>query len=167
MTQLLVQQLHPTGELKRFGSLHVWHPRVFINLFIYLTAFKSLCACVLTEQKSKTYQDPGKLLLFHPSGPCRQRSSCLCCLALPLGWTRPPLATRIWSFLRWRSLECLGPPRASSVSSASVAGVALLLCANSALIQKLFYAVKRTCDRQRGGGRGGKEWGRGKQDNTF
>lgn len=47
-----------------------------------------------------------------------------------------------------------------SVSFASVAGVALLLCANSALIQKLFYAVKRTCDRQRGGwgvGGGGRE----------
>lgn len=57
-----------------------------------------------------------------------------------------------------------------SVSFASVAGVALLLCANSALIQKLFYAVKRTCDRQRGrwgsveGGGGG---GGGRQDNKL
>lgn len=33
-----------------------------------------------------------------------------------------------------------------------------MLCVNSALIQKLFYAVKRTCDRQRGGE--GEEWGR-------
>lgn len=57
--------------------------------------------------------------------------------------------------LRWRSLEWLGPPRASSVSFASVAGVALVLCANAALIQKLFYAVKGTCDRQSGGGGGG------------
>lgn len=49
---------------------------------------------------------------------------------------------------------------------ASVAGVASLLCVNSALIQKLFYAVKRTCDRQRGV-EGGEEWGRGRQGNTF
>lgn len=54
------------------------------------------------------------------------------------------------------------PPlvRASSVPSASVAGVALLLCANSALIQKLFYAVKRTCDRG-SEGREGIGWGWG------
>lgn len=61
------------------------------------------------------------------------------------------------------------PPRASSESLASVAGVASLLCANSALIQKLFYAVKRTCDGQRGveggEGRGGEEMEGG--GNTF
>lgn len=56
------------------------------------------------------------------------------------------------------SLERLHPRRValsvsvppSSVLLASVAEVASLLCANSALIQKLFYAVKRTRDRQRG-----------------
>lgn len=47
----------------------------------------------------------------------------------------------------------LRPPRASSLSLASVSRVAVLLPANSALIQKLFYAVKRTCDKQ-GGGKG-------------
>lgn len=64
------------------------------------------------------------------------------------------------------------PPRASSVLFAGVAGVASLLCVNSALIQKLFYAVKGTCDRQRGveggeewGGRGG--WVGGGQGNNF
>lgn len=46
----------------------------------------------------------------------------------------------------------------SSVLFASVAEVASLLCANSALIQKLFYAVKRTRDRQRGV-EGGQELG--------
>ena len=51
----------------------------------------------------------------------------------------------------------LGPPL-SSVLFASVAGVASLLCVNSALIQKLFYAVKRTRDRQRGV-EGGEEGG--------
>lgn len=47
------------------------------------------------------------------------------------------------------------PPRASSLSLASVSGVAVLLAANSALIQKLFYAVKRACDKQGGWGVGG------------
>lgn len=55
--------------------------------------------------------------------------------------------------------SCLSAPSASapllSASPAllctSVAGVASPLCVNSALIQKLFYAVKRTCDRQREG----------------
>lgn len=42
------------------------------------------------------------------------------------------------------------PPRASSLSLTSVSRVAVLLAANSALIQKLFYAVKRACDKQGG-----------------
>lgn len=50
------------------------------------------------------------------------------------------------------------PPRASSLSLASVSRVAGLLAANSALIQKLFYAVKRTCDKQGGGGEGGQRF---------
>lgn len=54
------------------------------------------------------------------------------------------------------------------MSVASVAGVALLLCANSALIQKLFYAVNRTCDRQRGGKeRSGEKGGGGEARQHF
>lgn len=41
-------------------------------------------------------------------------------------------------------------PCAASQLFGSVAGVASLLCVNSALIQKLFYAVKRTCDKWKG-----------------
>lgn len=132
-----------------------WIPQVELKGVVAYLLEASMCVSVCAQNKSQTYQDPGKLLLFHPWGPCRQRSSSLCCLshslALPLGLTRPPLSW-VWSLQRWRSLKWLGPPRASSVSFASVAGVALLLCANSALIQKLFYAVKGTCDRQSGGG---------------
>lgn len=46
------------------------------------------------------------------------------------------------------------PPRASSLPLASVSRVAALLAANSALIHKLFYAVKRACDKQGEGGGG-------------
>lgn len=48
------------------------------------------------------------------------------------------------------------PLSASSVGLQCWAEVASLLCANSALIQELFYAVKGTCDREKEGGRGGK-----------
>ena len=135
-----------------------------------------MCTCVFTFTEQKSHLPGSRQAASLPSFrtlsakiPCLSAavslSLCLSVslsLTLSLGWTRPPLAIRVWSFWRWLSLECLGPPRASSVSFASVAGVASLLCANSALIQKLFYAVKGTCDRQRGvEGRRGVGKGRG------
>jgi len=49
------------------------------------------------------------------------------------------------------------PLSASSAGLQCWAEVASLLCANSALIQELFYAVKGTCDREKEGERGGVE----------
>lgn len=45
------------------------------------TALKSVC---VHWTKLRTHQDPGKLLPFHPLGPCRQRSPASACLSLSL-----------------------------------------------------------------------------------
>lgn len=143
-------------------------PTAEMCLHPHVTAFKKHeCAHTCLLNKSETYQDPSKLLLFHPSGPRRQRSpaslSRVRSLSLSLSVSgmdssasRPAKFGVFWGGRG--SLERLNPRRValsvsvppSSVLLASVAEVASLLCANSALIQKLFYAVKRTRDRQRG-----------------
>lgn len=110
-----------------------------------------------------TYQDPSNLLLFHPSGPCGQRSQPLWCSRRLSGELVCLSLSKVGRFfLRWPLLECLPPCRVTlsvavpplplQVLFGNVAGVASPLCVNSALIQKLFYAVNRACDRQRGTG---------------
>lgn len=150
---------------------HTHTHAVFTNLYVYFHRFPKK----KPTATSQTHQDADKLLLFHPRGrddPAPQLPFSLGQMRLP-----PPLAHLegccffFFFFFPLRPSEVSRPHllRASSVPSASVAGVALLLCANSALIQKLFYAVNRTCDRERevGGQRGVGGGEGGRQDNKL
>lgn len=105
MTQLVVQQLHPTSGLQLRC--------VCIRMLLFLKK-KHECAHTCLLNKNETYQDPSKLLLFHPSGPRRQRSPASLSLSrarslslsLCLGWTRLPLAQQSLEFsevveVRW------------------------------------------------------------------
>lgn len=147
---------------------HTHTHAVFTNLYVYFHRFSQK----KPTATSQTHQDADKLLLFHPRG----RDDPDLASAAVLAGTDAPASSActlgkllslllLLFFFPLRPSEVSRPHllRASSVPSASVAGVALLLCANSALIQKLFYAVNRTCDRERegweGSGRGG---GRGR-----
>lgn len=90
-------------------------PTAEMCLHPHVTAFKKHeCAHTCLLNKSETYQDPSKLLLFHPSGPRRQRSpaslsltrALSLSLSLCLGWTRLPLAQQSLEFsevveVRW------------------------------------------------------------------
>lgn len=133
-----------------------------------------LCVCVRSLDKIETHQDPGKLLPFHPLMTFVVKDPLALALSLSLllsHWDgldhlALPGFEVFWGGVRSSASVPLAP---LLCPFASVAGVALPLCANSALIQKLFYAVNRTCDRQRGGKErsgeeGGVGWG---QDNTF
>lgn len=133
------------------------------------------CVWWIHRTRRKTHQDPGKLLLFHPSGSCLQRSpsslllsDASLSLSLWAGLVCPNQSLKIFAgvvrssvFTPSRHSLCLRPSYASSGLFWSAAGVASLLCVNSALSRNFFYAVKRTCDRQRGveGGEEGREGG--------
>lgn len=97
---------------------------------------------------------------------------CPCCF-LSLFTIVSPLSAVFRSFRRcWCSPHpvVLQSSSASSLLFGSVVGVASPLCVNSALIQELFYAVKRTCDKQKGveGGVGvGVGWGVRQQFSLF
>lgn len=139
---------------------------VFINLYIRV---KSVCVSVCVHwAKVKLTRIPANCFSSILQDLVGKDPLPLCCRL-----SASAASLSLWDGLVWLSqseFEVFWGGVRSSVSVplvfASVAGVASLLCVNSALIQKLFYAVKRTCDRQRGV-EGGEEWGRGRQGNTF
>lgn len=161
--------------------IHMW----CLWVYFFTCHLWSAHVCVFTEQKSNS---PGSQKTASPpsfrTSSCRSPGS-----LLPLSPSRA-LSLSLWDglvrlwlsgvFLRWPRIAWVSSPRRGALSAsgpqllpllccfAGVAWVASLLCVNSALIQKLFYAVKRTCDRRRGV-EGGEERRRreGRQGNTF
>lgn len=120
-------------------------PTAEMCLHPHVTAFKKHeCAHTCLLNKSETYQDPSKLLLFHPSGPRRQRSPASLSRARSLSlspcvWDGLVCLSpsKVWSFLRWsrfagassppsrRSLR-LCPPFFCAACKCSWSGVAAL-----------------------------------------
>lgn len=131
----------------------LWHPSVCV------------CVCACASIIVRPTMIPANCFSSILLGPCLQRSYASAALSRTLSLSLSlcnglvPHSVRVLKISEVTFTRVSCPPRASSASFASAAGVAWLLCANSVLIQKLFYAVKRTCDRQRKGGWWG--WGEG------
>lgn len=164
------------------GCIHTQHLCVWIHLYICVTILESVvCECVCVHwAKVKLTWIPANcfssilqdLVGKDPLPLCCRLSASAASLSLSLSGMDSSVSCYQkffgggWGFARVSSplSLCLGPQLLPLLCCfASVAWVASLLCVNSALIQKLFYAVKRTCDRQRGV-EGGEECG---GENTF
>lgn len=136
IAQHVVQQMHPTSELRHVAA-SIYKIFVYLLTCIYVLLFwkVSVCVCACSLNKRKTHQDPSKLLLFHPSGPCQQRSPasllpslCLCCLSLSLGWDSSASCYQKFFWGGWGSLKCLHPVTSLSLSRAPTLASSVLFC---------------------------------------